>query len=962
MDIYQLINIFKKHLLLLILVPIILAVLVYLFTRNQPKYYTTESIIYTGIGSGYSIESANQSQTNYFTLNLQFDNLIEIINSRQTIEQVSIRLLAQHLCLLEPNDKYISNQNYRELQKIVPQRIKDLVVRYGKIGAERDKIQQIKSLENQIQNLRTELTITKQGEQASSQSGRNPSSNQSKGPSSPSTSNRENIGTNNQAPVGNNFHDVRSGESLSQIANRYNITIEQIKNMNYLQRDNAYSGERLLINPKAKDYYSMHRVQPGETLFSVARKFGVTISEIKRINELNTTELLVGEIILVEPLIESKEYTQVDIPAEEPVVQESEKYGSEYEKDRIIPPGTTFADYEATVDNFMAYYYSSDTNFIYELLNYTHPHYSVTEIKNNTTVNRVKNSDLIRITYSSDDPGICQQTLKIMNDMFIRNFKELKAIQADAVVRYFEREVEKAAQELKQAEDKSLKFKQENNIINYNEQTKYIAEQKEELDVFFQNQQINMSSAAAALNELERKLSVKDSIYLNSAELIQKRQLLSGINEKITLNKLTTEYDPYLDEELDQLEKDAIKLESEIKRYVDRLYAYTHTTEGIPIQTLLSQWLQNMIQYEEAKASLQVLRNRQRDFQDVYQTMAPLGATLKRLERAIGVAEQSYLESLRSLNLAKMRQKNLEMATNIKVVDSPYYPLSATSSKTKILILAAAIIGFLLVAFIIIVLEYFDNTMKLPQRAEKQIGLPLAGVYPDLNAKDRKKYNFPLILDRLTEMIVQNLYLRLSEVLAAKKVDEEQQPEPWIILVMSTQNQAGKTLISNRIIEKLRNVGDNVLYLNYSREEEDVTEDNNYTLTYKLGSQFVKVDSIGDLIESHYLRQENYQYDYIFVEIPAIVQNAYPLRLMKHVDASLLILHSKQLWQKADKTALETFKKVADQEPMLILNYTELHAVKEIINGLPSSGQATGMRRLRNVVTSPGRIRVTVKE
>ncbi|MCF8304041.1 MAG: LysM peptidoglycan-binding domain-containing protein [Bacteroidales bacterium] len=950
---------------LLILVPIILAVLVYMFTKDQPKVYSTESIIYTGIGSGYSIETANQTRTNYLTLNIQFDNMIQIINSRQTIEQVSIRLLAQHLSLQEQNKKYISREHYNQLQKIVPKRIKDLVVRFGKTGAERDKIEQIRSLESEIENLREELSKKKDGEkQGARQTETRNTQKTGQNQQTTTRASQQRVTQQGERPeIGNNFHEVRSGESLSEISRKYNISIEKIKELNYLSRERVYAGERLLINPKVKNYYRLHRVQPGETLYSVARQFGVEVSELKKLNELHTTELLVGELLIVEPLKEGEGYARVDMPPEEPVVQEVEEFGPEYGKDRIVPPGVNVSDYEATVNNFMAHYYSSDTNFIYELLNYTHPHYSINAIKNNISVNRVKNSDLIQISYQSDDPGICQQTLKIMNNMFIKNFKELKAIQTDAVVRYFEREVEKANEELKDAEDALLKFNQKNDIINYNEQTKYIAEQKEELDVFFQNQQIKMSSAAAALNDLERKLSVKDSIYLNSAELIQKRQRLSNINEKITLNQLTTEYDPYLDKELGELKSEAKDLKTDIKRYVDRLYAYTHTTEGIPIQTLLNQWLNNMIQYEEAKASLQVLRNRKKDFRETYETFAPLGATLKRLERAIGVAEESYLEALRSLNLAKMRQKNLEMATNIKVVDSPHFPLSPTAGNTKILVLAAAIIGFLMVAFVIIVLEYFDNTLKTPQRAEKKTGLPLAGVYPDLNSKDRNKYNFPLILDRLAEMIVQNLYLRLTDVMETKKMSDEAEATPWIILVMSTQNQTGKTLVTNRVIEKLRSVGDNVLFLNYMSDDENKTEeDNNFTFTYKLGNRFVKVDSVGDLVESHYLRQENYQYDYIFIEIPAIVQNAYPIKLMKHVDASMLFVYAKQFWQKADKMALETFQKVAEQDPLLILNGIELHHVKDTINGLPPSGKSSGLGRLGRAVRYPGRLRVTVKE
>ena len=48
--------------------------------------------------------------------------------------------------------------------------------------------------------------------------------------------------------------------------------------------------------------------------------------------------------------------------------------------------------------------------------------------------------------------------------------------------------------------------------------------------------------------------------------------------------------------------------------------------------------------------------------------MAPLGATLKRIEREINVAEKEYLSLLHSLNLSKLRQQNIELSSNIKAV------------------------------------------------------------------------------------------------------------------------------------------------------------------------------------------------------------------------------------------------------------------------------------------------------
>ncbi|MDZ7774136.1 MAG: hypothetical protein U5L09_00250 [Bacteroidales bacterium] len=162
MDFNQFFRLLKANLLLLIGVPVILLISVYFFSQKQPKAYTSETTIYTGIASGYSIENQSRTNVDFYGTNMQFDNLINIIGSRSTKEQTAIRLLAQHLSLEKANRQYISEQNYQELQKIVPKEVKDLVVKYGQTGAERDKIDQIKEREREIQRMEQELNRMKE--------------------------------------------------------------------------------------------------------------------------------------------------------------------------------------------------------------------------------------------------------------------------------------------------------------------------------------------------------------------------------------------------------------------------------------------------------------------------------------------------------------------------------------------------------------------------------------------------------------------------------------------------------------------------------------------------------------------------------------------------------------------------------------------------------------------------------
>jgi hypothetical protein len=49
----------------------------------------------------------------------------------------------------------------------------------------------------------------------------------------------------------------------------------------------------------------------------------------------------------------------------------------------------------------------------------------------------------MKLTYTTDDPGICQQTLAIYNQVCTNNYKYIKENRSDDVVKYFQGELEK---------------------------------------------------------------------------------------------------------------------------------------------------------------------------------------------------------------------------------------------------------------------------------------------------------------------------------------------------------------------------------------------------------------------------------------------------------------------------------------------------------------------------------------
>ena len=105
MTIIDFVRLIWKHIVLLLLVPILLGALVISLTMDPSYTYSSETILYTGLATGSSIDMEKKFSTS--GTNAAFDNLINIIKSRDTKEEVAVRLFALHIMLPKANPIYI---------------------------------------------------------------------------------------------------------------------------------------------------------------------------------------------------------------------------------------------------------------------------------------------------------------------------------------------------------------------------------------------------------------------------------------------------------------------------------------------------------------------------------------------------------------------------------------------------------------------------------------------------------------------------------------------------------------------------------------------------------------------------------------------------------------------------------------------------------------------------------------
>lgn len=91
---------------------------------------------------------------------------------------------------------------------------------------------------------------------------------------------------------------VKSGDSLWSIANKHNTTVDKLKDINNLNDNLLSIGQKLLI-PKSISNVKKYVVKSGDTLYKIAQNSGTTVTEIVNLNNLPTTNLAIGQVLLL---------------------------------------------------------------------------------------------------------------------------------------------------------------------------------------------------------------------------------------------------------------------------------------------------------------------------------------------------------------------------------------------------------------------------------------------------------------------------------------------------------------------------------------------------------------------------------------------------------------------------------------------------------------------------------------
>lgn len=562
---------------------------------------------------------------------------------------------------------------------------------------------------------------------------------------------------------------------------------------------------------------------------------------------------------------------------------------------------------EKTVENLIKYERPDKNNFVYGLFNWNHWHYSYGALKN-IEVTRKNNSDLLEVSYSSNDPGIAFNTINILMEEFVNEYRNIRYGETDKVINYFKSELERIGNDLRTAEDSLTQYNIEKRIINYYDETREVAGINSEFELREQTVQLAYNSSKALILELEKRMDNNMKQLQNNASFVNKLNEASSLTGKIseleTFSSDKKDINNTINNYKKRLEQTTNELSDISSRYVENKI----TKEGIAKSSIIEQWLEQVLIYEKAKSDLAIMKKSREDLHQRYDFFAPVGSTIKRKERNINFTEQNYLSVLKSYNDALMRKKNLEMTSaTLKVLNPPAFPIQAEPSERKKIVLTAFGASLILIIGFFMLIEFLDQTLRDRIRTELLTGCKVLGAFPGRSILKYRNY------DNASSLIATK-YLS-SSILGY--FGDRNKDLIYIVNFLSSDPKEGKSHIINHLESYWLEMGIKVRKLTWGIDF-DINS-----------SRYMLAQSVKDL----YTPGDE---DILIIEYPNLKSNNVSSKLLQEADLNLMVVRANRAWKETDKIILNRIKNQLKETPLqFYLNKTSRNVVEGFTGMLP---------------------------
>ena len=431
----------------------------------------------------------------------------------------------------------------------------------------------------------------------------------------------------------------------------------------------------------------------------------------------------------------------------------------------------------------------------------------------------------------------------------------------------------------------------------------------------FRNDQLmNYTTSKALLDYLERQLGNRAQVIRSNKEFTNQVRDISRIQSRISnLRIMSSEgggQNNESQEELAKAQRDLQKATGRVTQLTKDIEASTFSTEtGVKANDMLERWLEQLLLMEKTKAEMTATDIMKDNLERQYLFYAPIGATIDRKVRHISFIEGNYMEMLKALNAARMRQRNLQMSTaTLRVLNPPMFPLNAQPTNRIMVLLGSLLLTFMLTALWFLIIEMLDRTLRDRMRSERITKIPVMGCFPKESNLRYRRFN-KTIADMAMKQLSKSLLPHFKE------------GQQNVLNLISTDSGNGKSYLAQELENYWISIGLEVRRLTY--DEDFLAED----------SKFILAKGIKDLCP------DILPNEIAIIEYPNMDDNSISPALLNMGTINLMVTRANRTWKDVDQKALKELQSMLDEEHkntlFMYLTEASRYAVEEFVGQLP---------------------------
>ena len=353
--------------------------------------------------------------------------------------------------------------------------------------------------------------------------------------------------------------------------------------------------------------------------------------------------------------------------------------------------------------------------------------------KNDLSVNPLRNSNVIRVSFQHEDPQISAQALNQLVDCFLeRHLQLFSTTRSDFV----ERQLSVYHQKLREAENKLHAFRQENQVYDIELQKTYLIGQHKDLDVALETAQVRFHELREKVSSLTNRMeTIPESIPLydsttrtNNIDTAKAKLLELQLEEQDLLSK----YDEG-NRKVAMVRKQIQMTKDYLAELEDFSTQQNETLGRNPVYNQLQTDLyEAQVEMSSEEAKVAAIKKQLNQLNGKIQEFDAKETELQNLQREAENNEKNYNIYVTKLEEALISDEmDRSKIANIKVIQKAIVPIRPVPSKKKLQLAVGVILGMASGLALALFSEYIiGQDISSPEDVKKHLGLPVLATFP----------------------------------------------------------------------------------------------------------------------------------------------------------------------------------------------------------------------------------------